>query len=184
MWNFVVVSPGTISWNNWGGNGGSKPLTRILINLLSRLCGVLWSCPQALFPKITQAGRFLVESICMCFVFVASWSLTHVPANLSWWTSNSSSLRGYTKLVASRGTHGSPQIISLMSTTGTVSSETNLGHVLFGVSCAIQSLETCIAATKVFINLNVNVLQITEQHDQNNGYGQFYSTELSPRSPP
>ena len=41
---------------------GSKPLTRILINLLSRLCGILWSCPQALFPKTTQAGGFLVES--------------------------------------------------------------------------------------------------------------------------
>ena len=96
VWNFVVVSPGTIFWNNWGGNGGSKPLTRPWINLLSRLCGILWSCPQALFPKITQAGGFLVESICMCFVFVASWSLTHVPANLSWRTSNRSSLRGYT----------------------------------------------------------------------------------------
>ena len=70
-----------------------------------------------------------------------------------------------------------------MSTTGTVSSEANLGHVLFGVSCAIQSLETCIAVAKVFINLNVNVLQITEQHDQNNVYKQFYSTDLSPRSP-
>ena len=75
-----------------------------------------------------------------------------------------------------------------MSTTGTVSREANLGHVLFGVSCAIQSLEACIAVTKVFINLNVNVLQITEQHDQRNGYKQSYSTDLSltdlsPRSP-
>ena len=62
---------------------------------------------------------------------------------------------------------------------GTISSEANLGHVLFDVSCAIQSLETCIAVTKVFINLNVSVLQITEQHDQLNGYKQSYSTDLS-----
>ena len=75
-----------------------------------------------------------------------------------------------------------------MFTTGTVSREANLGHVLFGVSCAIQSLETCIAMTKVFINLNVNVLQIDEQHETRNGYKQTYSmalssTDLSPRSP-
>ena len=35
-------------------------------------------------------------------------------------------------------------MISLMFTIGTVSSEANLGHVLFGVSCAIQTLETCV----------------------------------------
>ena len=70
----------------------------------------------------------------------------------------------------------------LMSTTGTVSREVNLGHVLFGVSCAIQTLETCIAVTKGFINLNVNVLRRTEQHDQHNGCNQFYSTDLSSRS--
>ena len=49
-----------------------------------------------------------------------------------------------------------------MSATGTVSREAKLGQVLFGVRCAIQTPETCIAVTKVFINLNVNVLQITE----------------------
>ena len=69
-----------------------------------------------------------------------------------------------------------------MSTTKTVSREGTLGHVLFGVSCAIQTLETCIAVTKVFINLNVNVLRSTEQHDQNNGCNEFYSTDLSSRS--
>ena len=40
----------------YGGTGGSKPLTRILINLLSRLCGILWACPQAQSPEITGAG--------------------------------------------------------------------------------------------------------------------------------
>ena len=48
--------------NLWG-HGGSKPLTRILINLLSRLCGILWSCPQALSPEITGAGRFLAGGL-------------------------------------------------------------------------------------------------------------------------
>ena len=59
-----------------------------------------------------------------------------------------------------------------MFTTGTASREANLGHVLFGVICAIEGLETCIAVTKVFIKTNVNALQIIEQHDQNNGYKQ------------
>ena len=26
VWNFVVVSPGTFSWNNWGGNKGVQTL--------------------------------------------------------------------------------------------------------------------------------------------------------------
>ena len=50
-----------------------------------------------------------------------------------------------------------------MFTAGTVHREVNLGHVLFGVSCAIQTLETCIAVTKVFISLNVIVLRNIEQ---------------------
>ena len=37
--------------NLWG-HGGPKPLTQILINLLSRLCGILKSFPQAQFSVL------------------------------------------------------------------------------------------------------------------------------------
>ena len=47
----------------YGGTGGSKPLARILINLLSRLCGILRSCPQALFSEITWAGGFIRQIV-------------------------------------------------------------------------------------------------------------------------
>ena len=48
-------------------------------------------------------------------------------------------------------------LVKLISTTWTVSREADLGHVQSGACCAIQPSETCIAVTKVFINLNVKV---------------------------
>ena len=66
FWNYIIISQygnqirerksdKQFCRNLWG-HGGSKPLTRILINLLSRLFGILSSCPQALSPEITGAG--------------------------------------------------------------------------------------------------------------------------------
>ena len=48
-------------------------------------------------------------------------------------------------------------LVKLISTTWAVSREADLGHVQSGACCAIQPSETCIAVTKVFINLSVNL---------------------------
>ena len=48
-------------------------------------------------------------------------------------------------------------LVKLISTTWAVSREADLGHVQSGACCAIQPSETCIAVTKVFINLNVSL---------------------------
>ena len=39
------------------GAWGSESSRRILINLSSRLCGIFWSYPQALFEKVTEASK-------------------------------------------------------------------------------------------------------------------------------
>ena len=49
--------------------------------------------------------------------------------------------------------------MKLISTTAIVSRKANLGHVQSGACCAIQTSETHIAVTKVFINLNVNLVR-------------------------
>ena len=76
FWNYIIISQygnqirerkseKQLCRNLWG-HGGSKPLTRILINLLSRLCGILWSCPQALSPEVNGTIPLVKPIWVMC----------------------------------------------------------------------------------------------------------------------
>ena len=63
--------------------------------------------------------------------------------------------------------------------TSAVSREANLGHVQSGACCAIQPSETCIAVTKVFINLNVSLCGLLK-----NKFKTMLESKSTPRSYP